>query len=70
MIKIERGIPLPKKKKRAAVYPFDLMNVGDSFLVSKEKIKAVRQAVIAIPKDGRKFVTRTMPNGLRVWRVA
>lgn len=63
---IDKGIPVPRK------YPFDQMEVGDSFAVPPDthrttvSIAALRYG----RKHGMRFVTRTMPDRtLRCWRV-
>ena len=63
---IDKGIPLPKR------YPFDQMEVGDSFAVP-EGINRTRVSVAAM-RYGRehkmKFTVRQMPDrSLRCWRL-
>ena len=86
MYKVEHGIPVvdhprpqshrPKGLSSCPVYPWRLMEVGDSFLISAEEIKAhplhpVRgSANLAGKRLNCRFVTRTVPEGLRVWRVS
>jgi len=67
-IKIDKGIPIPDGRHNGTVYPFDGMNVGDSFVVSKRK-----QAWLSswwrryFPK---KFISRTVSEKeVRVWRI-
>lgn len=62
MIKIDKNIPIPPKRGRPKKYPFDEMEVGDSCLV---KTKGVLSRRI----DGKRFTTRTVKGGVRVWRV-
>lgn len=76
---IEKGIPLPKQKAgRNAIktgIPFDQMEVGDSVLVeygtvetdnlySLVKVHAYRKS----QQTGKKFITRKVQKGIRVWR--
>lgn len=71
-VQIDKGIPLPKKKnhKTNNVYPWRDMEVGDSFLVL-DPPKAFRQQVSSRNRMGEeKFVYRTTPEGVRVWRTA
>lgn len=65
-LRIDKGIPLPKR------YPFDQMEVGDSFAVP-EGISRTRVSIAAM-RYGRdhkmKFTVRQMPDrSLRCWRV-
>lgn len=66
-MKVDKGIPVPRK------YPFDKMEVGDSFAVPP----GVSRTTVSIAamrygrKHGMKFVTRMMPDRThRCWRVA
>ena len=73
--KIEKNIPIPGK---GAGYPFDEMEVGDSFLDKKSKgtsnvhgsIKCWRTSRKNTEKADWKFITRKVPEGVRVWRIA
>jgi hypothetical protein len=64
-IPIDKGVPLPLK------FPFDKMEVGDSFAIPQD----VKRPTIAVyarrygDKHNMKFVTRKMPDGtIRCWR--
>jgi hypothetical protein len=73
-ILIEKNIPLPGNHK----YPWDKMNVGDSFFVPTENGKSESQHVQnvsgaahkAAKKNGWKMTTRKVAGGARVWRLA
>jgi hypothetical protein len=69
---IEKGIPIPPIKQ-ASTYPFNTMEVDDSFLVETDREDIVESARSAAQwhaqKYGKKFVTRTVEGGLRIWRV-
>lgn len=76
-IKIDKNIPLPKKKNRR-VYPIDKMEINDSFFVSvpnKNEIEKRRQNIyIAIwrfckKNTEKKFTTASVEGGVRVWRL-
>ena len=71
--KIEKGIPVPppKRELRSGVYAvLRSLDVGDSF-VARGKQDSVRgMACMAGKKYGRKFATRVVEGGVRVWRVA
>ncbi len=63
-IEIEDGIPIPPGTGRASKYPWDGINVGQSFLIPG------RQKKLLVPKrlKPRKFTQRVDETGLRVWR--
>jgi len=75
-IEIEKGIPIPVQSVggRYAKYPWDTMEVGDSFFVPG--ITTVRFSMTSLTKrlKPKKFTARTMvkdsQNGVRVWRTA
>lgn len=73
--KIEKGVPLPSKVKQSPThvkYPFDKMELGDSFAFDPEKIAitAVRSAAhIYSKRRGKKFSIRLVGKGARVWRI-
>lgn len=69
-VEIERGIPVPKPV-RPEKYPFRELKVGESFLVDWEpKIVRVRYAAaMAAKRQKRKFATRQVEGGVRVWRI-
>jgi hypothetical protein len=65
-MKVEKGIPLPRR------FPFDQMEVGDSFAVPPD----VHRTTVSIAalrygrKHGMTFVTRMVADRtLRCWRV-
>jgi hypothetical protein len=76
--KVEKGIPVPEHQLKK--YPFDELEVGDSFLIKfsvDEAKTAVRRMSVAKhraqKKLNRKFVYRTVTKGtsgtdIRVWR--
>lgn len=65
---VEKGIPVPRVSGRA-VYPFPLMEVGDSFSIDgKERVAAA--ASVFGKRHGVKFSLRKDGEGYRVWRVA
>lgn len=76
---IERDIPLAKitgtgarTGTRESKYPLGEMDVGDSFLLSEGTVKTASHIVVAGNKrfPDRKFASRTVEGGVRVWRVA
>ena len=79
MFQIDKNVELPPAQEVVAKqrYPFDVMNPGDSFLVPTEEGKTGRQLMQRISpsisryaaKTGRKFTTRIVDEGVRVWRL-
>lgn len=66
---IEKGIPLPEERKRN-VYPYQAMEVGESFLVPEAKMQIVCNSNYRVSKaTGMKFTARKEGNGVRVWRI-
>lgn len=66
VISIESGIPIPD----SVDYPFDKLDVGDSFLVSADKRSSVASIATKYgQRTGTKFVIRKVDdNNVRVWR--
>jgi len=72
---IEKGIPIPEKELKQK-YPYNLMEVGDSFkLVSIDNKDIVRLQTSAVQyrrrfNNDRRFVVRRISeNEIRIWRV-
>lgn len=67
-IQIEKGIPVPHFHN----YPFSEMEVGDSFRVpdgiNPRNVRVYMQKAKQAGKG--KFSMRTLPDGIRVWRIA
>jgi hypothetical protein len=83
MYTVDKGVPLPtgiNDKGRPGLYPWDSMEVGDSFFVpGKTRKQFATQASAAGRRLGLKFVVRkdivgdTLAHqvaGIRVWRAA
>jgi len=72
-IQIDKEIPIPEIHKTRLIYPFHMMNIGDSFSVPADKAASMRNCIIHYQKKNKaKFLTRLNRNGtqVRVWRVA
>ena len=85
MFEVEKNVPIPRQQRRKKFYPFEEMEIGDSFFVPVEgndkKAYAIkRQSVLASVRyarhikmfgEHRKFVTRSdLENGgIRCWRL-
>lgn len=71
MFEVEKNIPVPNARRQ---YPWRRMEVGDSFFLSGD-FPAAKRSVIACSaasfgkRSGKKFITRRVEGGLRVWRV-
>lgn len=66
---IIKGAPIPLR--RNAKYPFDKMEIGDSFLVPGGKDTTVRGPSIGYSKrHGGKFAIHVVKGGVQVWRTA
>lgn len=68
---IDKGIPVPKQvgAGRKTKYLFDAMEVGDSFFIKDTKVKTISRTCGQHGKRlGRKFASRTVDGGVRVWR--
>jgi hypothetical protein len=74
MYTVEQDVPLPAayRHRKARVWPFGQMEVGDSFIVhDPDKWDYTQQCASIYGKRlKRKFTTRKMEDGLRVWRIA
>ena len=72
--KIEKGVPLPDQSSRGGrrgKYPWAELEVGDSFFVPGKTARQLGGANTggrrAFPD--RRFVSRTVEGGTRIWRV-
>jgi hypothetical protein len=66
---IEKGIEIPKERgNKINMYPFAEMEVGDSFLT---EVTHVTGSVANFHKQNpeKKFTTRKVEGGIRVWRI-
>lgn len=68
MFEIENSIP--RKRFVSTDYPFDKLEVGQSFWVSPTQTDSVKQLMIKKNKSDKKFRSEAAENdGRRVWRV-
>lgn len=72
---IEKNIPVPNKMTRSKKSPFrqilDVMEKGDSVIVTDMKRNNLYAMLNAVKKETRKkFTCRTEGEGMRVWRTA
>lgn len=73
-IEVTKGVPMPGVTRKFGLrrYPFNQMEVGDSFAVPKDAdSKAVRTAAYCYGgRHGMKFACRKVDDGYRIWRVS
>lgn len=79
LYKVEKGVPIPPPATTWREYPFEVMDVGDSFVFPLEHKSAVRSARSTFyKKQGRKkeFAIRIGGSNLiagkkvgRIWRI-
>ena len=82
MTKVDKNIPIPAKniKKSKDDFPFAYMDINDSFLIEETKdneVALIRGSMLyALKKFNEqnnsniRITTRTVPDGIRVWRIA
>jgi hypothetical protein len=85
VFKLQKDVPIPdisRSSGRKAKYPFNIMEVKDSFFIPGAKPENVSSAILRFLKTeegaNRKFTTRTMKEspeegepeveGVRIWR--
>jgi len=73
MTKIDKNIPIPRPRgggNYKSKYPWRYMEIGDSFFIeTKSQKSAAAYARVVGPRIGAKFATRSVPGGIRVWRI-
>lgn len=71
-ITIEKGIPIPNDGRgRIPKYPWNEMEVGDSFFAAGMTTKELGSSLVGARKrTGKNFTSRTVEGGVRVWRIA
>lgn len=76
--KVEKGVPITRKTMDRCRFPFDKMDVGDSFLIpakEQEPMKArisIYSATNSFNRNHKtklKMSSRADKTGLRVWRI-
>lgn len=70
---IESNIPRPRGWGGKQKYPWDEMEIGDSFYVKGTTVSRLCQAALSHAKsrnNGKKFSCRSEKGGARVWRIA
>ena len=75
-IKIDKGVPITQShySRGTRKYPLHLMEVGDSYMVTIDAEDAVKLSSARTSpctyglRHNKKFVTRKVEGGVRVWR--
>lgn len=68
VVEIHRGVPIPDHYER---YPFDRLEVGDSFEFSSKKRASVQSRVSRLNQQGeRQYIVRKINDDVAgVWRI-
>lgn len=67
---VDKEIPIPRKQRKHAKWPWHELEVGDSFLMPEKSINAATaHANTASKSTGHKYTCRTVEGGVRIWRV-
>lgn len=69
MIEIDKNIPMPERHHGNSKWPWDEMEVGDSFLAEKAKHPSSVQIPARLARNGFEVVKRREDGGVRVWRI-
>ena len=73
MLKIDRDVPIPPLvgKGLGRKYPFEEMEIGDSFFVTDVSPKSVRTSANGWKKrhPGFEYTSRVIDGWTRVWRI-
>jgi hypothetical protein len=67
MFEIEKGIPIPTARRKWDDYPFDEMEIGESFFVPGSTSTAI--AAVGNRHKPKRFTARKENDGVRVWRI-
>jgi len=71
--KIEKDVPVPNiASGKGKQVPFAVMEIGDSVLVTNDSgVRAARASASWHSKvTDKRFITRTVDGGVRIWRVS
>lgn len=71
MFIIQKEVPLPKRTKGKEEYPFDKMDIGDSFLFDKEYLNNIHYVKARFTaRTGKKYSVRNVDEKYyRCWRI-
>lgn len=78
-VKIEKGVPFVRRNRHENHWPWELMDIGDSFFLPCE-VKAQKSKQASMVANGnqwsarhggvRRFASSVVEGGIRIWRVA
>jgi hypothetical protein len=73
-VMVEKNIDMPVMRVTASKYPYDEMEVGDSFMVTSERVSMINTMCGVNKKKGvelgMKFIAKRVEGGVRVWRIS
>jgi len=73
-VMVEKNIDMPVMRVTASKYPYDEMEVGDSFMVTSERVSMINTMCGVNKKKGvelgMKFIAKRVDGGVRVWRIS
>jgi len=73
-VMVEKNVDMPVMRVTASKYPYDEMEVGDSFMVTSERISMINTMCGVNKKKGvelgMKFIAKRVEGGVRVWRIS
>jgi len=71
---VEKDIEMPVIRITASKYPYAEMGIGDSFMVTSERISMINTMCGINKKKGEelgmKFIAKRVEGGVRVWRIS
>ena len=74
VVTVEKNIDMPVMRVTASKYPYDEMEVGDSFMVTSERVSMINTMCGVNKKKGvelgMKFIAKRVEGGVRVWRIS
>jgi len=70
-MKVDKHIPIPSGvwKGRPRKYPFNKMEVGDSFFTKNPRANVAAAARMHGRRHGVKFASKVTKKGCRIWRI-
>jgi len=73
-VMVEKNVDMPVMRVTASKYPYDEMEVGDSFMVTSERVSMINTMCGVNKKKGEelgmKFIAKRVEGGVRVWRIS
>jgi len=73
-VMVEKNVDMPVMRVTASKYPYAAMGIGDSFMVTSERISMINTMCGVNKKKGvelgMKFIAKRVEGGVRVWRIS